>query len=188
MISDQLSRIQRAIRRAAPGPLVVRGGIAICASAALVTAYPWEILATRAVLLLALLAVLPMLAPRGRWVTIVVLATVCGWLISTMGYAQPVTLSRVFVIAAALYLTHSLAALASVLPYDVVVAPEVLGRWIGRALLVVAASAVLSLVVVVIGAAARGANLLASLAGLAVAVAVTALLAHLLRGGEDRRG
>ncbi len=181
MIVDQARRIRRFFERVTPGPLLVRCAIAITAGGALVTAYPDEIIKGRGGLGLALVAVIPALAPRGRWVTLVALAAVFGWLLSTMGYEEPVSLWRVFGIAGLLYLMHSMAALAAMLPYDAVVAPEVLGRWVGRALLVVASSAALSLLVVIIADAASGGSVLASLAGLVVAVAVTALLTHLLR-------
>jgi hypothetical protein len=152
----------------------------VTALGALVSAYPAVVIASRLVLALLLLAAVPMIAPRGRGATLVALLAVLGWLVSTMGYGEPVRLFRLLGIAGLLYLTHSLAALAAVLPLDAVVAPEVLVRWVGRALLVAAASAVLALVVVVIADAMHGAYLLASLIGLAVAVALTALLAHLL--------
>ena len=58
-------------------------------------------------------------------------------------------------------------------------APEVLSRWIGRALLVVAGSAVPALAVVVIADAARGAYLYASVVGLVAAVTIAGLLASL---------
>ncbi len=187
MITDQARRIRTFFERAAPGPLLVRGAVAVTAAGALVTAYPDEIITGLGGLALALAAAIPMLAPRGRWVTLVALAAVAGWLLSTMGYGEPVTVWRVFSMAGLLYLMHSMAALAAMLPYDAVVAPEVLARWIGRALLVVAASAVLSLVVLVIADAARGGSVVASLAGLAVAVAIAALLTFLLRRHDPRR-
>lgn len=180
MSFDWIARIHTLVTRATPGPLLVRVAVAGTAGAALVIAYPHGVLAGKSLVVAAAVAAAPMVAPRGRVVTLVALAAVTGWLLSTMGYDEPVTLPRVFGIAATLYLMHSLAALAAVLPYDAVVAPEVLGRWVARALLVVAASAALSLVVVVVADAAHGSSLLASVAGLAVAVSVTALLTYLL--------
>jgi hypothetical protein len=180
MIAEQVQRIRTAVERTTPGPLLVRAGVFVTALGALVTAYPAVVVTSRYVLALLLLAALAMITPRWRSATVVALLAVVGWLVSTMGYGEPVTLFRLFGLAGLLYLMHSLAALAAVLPMDAVVAPEVLVRWVGRALLVVAGSAVLSLVVVVVADAVRGAYLLASLIGLAVAVALTALLAHLL--------
>jgi hypothetical protein len=181
VIPDQVRRIRDAVERATPGPLLVRAGIFVTALGALLTAYPLILIESRLGVGLVLLAAAAMVAPRSWAVTAVVVGTVCGWLISTMGYEQPVTLPRLFGVAGLLYLTHSLAALAAALPMDAVVAPEVLARWIGRAMLVVAGSAVPALVVVLIADALRGAFLLASLVGLAVAMGLTALLTYLLR-------
>jgi hypothetical protein len=62
------------------------------------------------------------------------------------------------------------------------VAPEVLAGWLVRALLVVAASAMLALVVLVVGEVVRGGGYLAaSLVGLVAAIALAAVLAWLLR-------
>ena len=181
MILDQVQRIRTTVERCTPGPLLVRAGIFVTALGALLTGYPAALVASRLVLGLVLLAAVPMIAPRGRSATFVALVAVCGWLYATMAYEEPVTLFRLFGIAGLLYLMHSLAALAAVLPHDAVVAPEVLVRWIGRALLVVAVSAVPALVVVIIADPLRGAYLLASLVGLVVAVTIAGLLAHLER-------
>ena len=182
MILDQVQRLRTAVVRFTPGPLLVRAGTFVTGLGALLTAYPADLVSSRMVLALMLLAAMPMIAPRGRWTTLVALATVGGWLYATLAYEEPVTLVRLFGIAGLLYLTHSLAALGAVLPHDAMVAPEVLVRWVGRALLVVAASVVLSLVVVAGADLLRqGEYLAASLVGLAVAVGLAALLAWLLR-------
>lgn len=181
MILDQVQRLRTAVVRFTPGPLLVRAGIFVTGLGALLTAYPADLVSSRIVLALMLLAAMPMISPRGRWTTLVALATVGGWLYATMAYEERVTLSRLFAIAGLLYLAHSLAALGAVLPYDAVVAPEALARWVGRALLVVAASAVPALAVVIVADALRGASLLASLLGLVIAVTIAGLLAFLQR-------
>lgn len=180
MILGWIQRLQTLVERATPGPLLVRVGIFVTTMAALLTAYPAVIVTSRLVLLLPLAAALPALAPRRGAPTMVALVAVAGWLVSTMGYEEPVTLFRLLGLAGLLYLMHSLAALSAALPYDGVVAPEALVRWVGRALLVVAASAVLAMLVVVTADALRGAYLLASLLGLAIAIAVTGVLTYLL--------
>jgi hypothetical protein len=179
---DRVHAIRTVAARATVAPLLVRVGVFLSALLAFTFAYPAEILAGRPLLLLLLAAALPALAPRGAAPTLVVLAAVGGWLLSTTGYGEPIVLWRLVGLAALLYLTHTLAALAAALPYDAVVAPEMVARWVSRALAVVLGSAVLS--VLLLFAAGRGGDdpfLVAALAGLAVAVAVAALLAWLLR-------
>jgi hypothetical protein len=178
---DSVQRIRDAVGRVTPGPLLVRAGIFLTALGALLTASPAAVVGSRYLVGLVLLAALPMISPRGRAATYVALITVAGWLLATMGFEEPVTLLRLFGITAMLYLMHSLTALAAVLPHDAVTAPDVLSRWVGRALLVLAASAVPALAVVVIADAARGAYLLASVLGLVAAVTIAGLLAHLQR-------
>jgi len=85
-------------------------------------------------------------------------------------------------IATLLYLGHTLAALAAVLPYDAIVNLDVVGGWLARALLVVLISAVLTVITLGLTAElAGGAFLIATLVGLAAAVGVTLLLSRLLR-------
>ena len=80
-------------------------------------------------------ALYPAVAPRGRG------ATVGGrwswWPAGSStpaGTTTPVALWRVLAIATLLYLGHTLAALAAVLPYDAVVNLDVVVAWLVRAL------------------------------------------------------
>jgi hypothetical protein len=181
-ILSRVRRVRTALERATPGPLLVRAGIYATGLAAILTAFPSALVVNRLVLPLVVLPVLPALAPRSRWPTVVALLTVFGWLLSTMGYGEPVQFWRLIALGGLLYLAHSLAALAAGLPHDAVVAPEALAGWLVRALLIVVASTVLALIVLVVGEVLRGgAYLLASLIGLVAAIALAALLAWLLR-------
>jgi hypothetical protein len=134
------------------------------------------------VLLLLLAGVYPAVAPRGRGVTFTVLLVVGGWVLDTTWYDARVALWRVLSIATLLYLGHTLAALAAVLPSDAIVNVDVVGGWLGRALLVVLISAVLTVVTLALTAElAGGAFVIATLVGLGAAVGVTLLLGRLLR-------
>ncbi|MEV1288989.1 hypothetical protein [Micromonospora sp. NPDC049679] len=179
---DRVLAVRTMAARATVAPLLVRVGVLLSTLLAFVFAYPVEILTGRPLLLLLVAAALPALAPRSAAPTFVALVAVGGWLLSTTGYGERIVLWRLLGLAALLYVTHTLAALAAALPYDAVVAPEMVARWVSRALAVVLGSAVLS--VLLLFAAGRGGDRLfvgAALAGLAVAVAVAALLAWLLR-------
>ena len=117
MITAWLLRVRTVTQRATAGPLLVRGGIFLTALGALLTAYPAVLVASQLAVLLAIAAVLPAVLPRGIWPLLTMVIAVAGWLVSTMGYQEPVGLLRVFAIAGLGYLTHSLAALAAALPY-----------------------------------------------------------------------
>ncbi|SDY73489.1 hypothetical protein SAMN05444365_103293 [Micromonospora pattaloongensis] len=181
---DRVRLLRTAANRATLAPVLVRVAVFLSALLSFAFAYPVPLLTGRSLLLLLAVAALPALAPRRAAPTVVVLVAVGGWLLATTGYGEPVVLWRLLGLAGFLYLTHTLAALAAALPYDAVVAPEMVGRWVARALGVLLGSAVLAVLLLFV--AGRGGDrpfLAAALAGLAVAVAVAALLARLLRRG-----
>ncbi|MGW0432998.1 hypothetical protein ACWDV4_10700 [Micromonospora sp. NPDC003197] len=163
-------------------PLLVRFGAFLTALGALLVAYPAQLLTTRLLPVLLVVALLPALFPRRAGTTIAVLLAVGGWVISTSRYGEPVVLWRLLTLAALLYLTHSLAALAALLPRDAIVAPAVPVRWVARALGVLLATGVLAVLLTTLAERTGDGTFLAvALAGLAVAVGVAALLAWLLR-------
>jgi hypothetical protein len=122
-------------RRASAGPVLVRLIAILAAVGAAVVAAP-------PVLLEAQLPAFAIVAgaagsmvgfvPRSRWVGTFLLGVVGLWLVATIGYGVAADLARVGGLAACLYLTHSAASVAAVLPYDAVVPGRVLRRWAGR--------------------------------------------------------
>ncbi|MFI7546368.1 hypothetical protein [Actinoplanes sp. NPDC049599] len=181
-ITRRIERTRTVVARATALPLLVRGGIAVAFVLALLVAWPAALTTSRYVVLLGLAGCYPAIAPRGRGVTVTVLLVVAGWVLDTTYYDARVALWRVLSIATLLYLGHTLAALAAVLPYDAIVNVDVVGGWLGRALVVVLISAVLTVITLGLTAElAGGAFLIATLVGLAAAVAVTLLLSRLLR-------
>ncbi len=181
-LTDRVRRVRTVATRATLTPLLLRCGVFLCALAAFTVAYPAPVLASRVTGVLLLVAALPALWPRGWGATLVAVGAVGGWILDTTWYEQPVALWRLLALAGLLYLVHTLAALAAVLPYDAVVATEVVAHWLARAFAVVLGSAVLAVTVLALtGAAGGGAFLAASLLGLVVAVGVAGLLAWLPR-------
>jgi hypothetical protein len=178
----RLSRIPAVVRRATVLPVLVRCGIALAGLLALVVAWPTGLLASQFVVPLLVIVVWPAFAPRGRGATFAALVVVAGWLLDTAGYDSRVALWRVVSIATLLYLGHTLTALAAVLPYDAVVNLDVPGLWLGRALIVVLISAVLTVLALGLTADLDGdAFQLATVVGLAAATGVTVLLVRLTR-------
>lgn len=181
-LTRRIERARTAVSRATALPLLVRGGIALAFVLALLVAWPTELTASRYVLPLLLAGAYPAFAPRGRGVTFAVLVVVGGWVLDTTWFDARVALWRVLSIATLLYLGHTLAALAAVLPTDAIVNVDVVGGWLGRALLVVLISAVLTVVTLGLTAElAGGAFVIATLVGLGAAVGITLLLGRLLR-------
>jgi hypothetical protein len=170
----------RRARRPTPGPLLVRVGVFVTGLLGLVLGWPFVVVAGPAALVFVIVAALPAFAPRGRLPTVVILASVTGWLVATLAYSEPPAYLRVVLLASALYLQHNLSALAAVLPYDAVIAPGVLLRWLARASVVVLLTAVLALFGSVAPLYLSGRYLLASLAGLALMGLTVAYLARLV--------
>jgi hypothetical protein len=181
-LAARITRLQTVFSRATALPFLVRAGIALSLILAMLVAWPADIAYARIGGLLFVLCFYPAFAPRGRATTFVILVVVAGWIVDTTWYGERVALWRVIAIATLIYLGHTLAALAAVLPYDSVVNTNVLINWLIRAGAVVLISAVLTVVALgLTDALAGSAFLVATLIGLAAAVAATLLLTRLLR-------
>ncbi|MEV6343514.1 hypothetical protein [Actinoplanes sp. NPDC051851] len=183
-IVRRLRGARTVLRRFTLIPLIVRFGIGVCGLLAMAVAWPASLLSSEYVVPLVVVALWPAFAPRGRSATVAALITVGGWIVDTAGYDSRIALWRVIALAAALYVGHTLTALAAVLPYDAVVNLDVPGLWLGRSLLVVLVSAVLIVLALGLTADLVGdAFQVATLMGLVAATAVTLLLARLARRG-----
>ncbi|MFC3504392.1 hypothetical protein ACFOOK_25955 [Micromonospora krabiensis] len=181
-VTERVRAVRTAAGRISLIPLLVRVGVFLTALAGFVLAFPAEVLSGQRLGSLVLVAVLPAVGPRRVWPTFTALVTVGGWLISVDGYGRPITLWRLLAVAGVLYLTHTLCALAALLPYDAVVEPELITRWLVRAAGVLLATAVLGVLLVEVPDLGGGAGYqLATVAGLLVAVGVAGLLGWLQR-------
>lgn len=189
MLQPLTRRVERArtvVRRATLAPFLVRLGIAFTLLLAVAVAWPASVLASQLVLPLLAVAVYPAVAPRGRGTTFAILVVVSGWVVDTTWNDTRIALWRVLALATTLYLGHTLAALAAVLPSDAVVHLDVVTTWLLRAGAVVLISAVLTVVALGLADALAGsAFVVATLAGLAGAVGATLLLTRLLRRPAD---
>ncbi|MFF0150442.1 hypothetical protein [Micromonospora sp. NPDC005203] len=181
-VTGRVRAAQNAVARISVTPLLVRAGIFLIVFAGFVLAFPSEVLSGRQLLFLAVTALLPALGPRRVWAVFTALVTVGGWLLATDGYGRPVALWRLLAVAALLYLSHTLCALAALLPYDAVVDPALISRWLLRAGGVLLGTAVLG--VLLLQAAGMGGEAgyqWVTLLGLLLAVGTAALLGWLLR-------
>jgi hypothetical protein len=130
-------------------------------------------------------ALVPAVWPRTRLVSLYLFAIVVGWIVSTSVYGAAISPWRLLPLAALLYLAHTTAALAAVLPYDAVVSPGVIGPWFLRAFGVLVASTALGLLAYFGRDLAGGhAFIGASLAGAALVCVMAWIFTRLAR---DRR-
>jgi hypothetical protein len=180
MLAGRIGRLRVKAERASPGPLLIRGGILVFAALSLALAFPSEVIRNFAAIVLAgIVALLPALFPRTRIVGLAVFACAFGWVLGTLVYGEIVSVPRLIGLSAALYLMHSLAALAAVLPYDAVVSPGVISGWLLRAGATVAVSAIVSVVLLLLVKATLGpVFLVASLVGVLAAGALAYVIAR----------
>lgn len=136
------------MKRLTAAPLFVRAVVFVCAAVALWAAVPSSMTSPRIAMPVVFLAALPAVFPNGGAVTGVMLTVAFGWMFGALVLGDSVSVAGTFVTAAALYLMHSFAALAAMLPHDAIVDTAVLLRWAARAGLVLAASAAVTAIVV----------------------------------------
>jgi hypothetical protein len=181
-VTERFHAVVRRVRRVTPGPLLVRVGLFVAALTGQLLAWPLTVTLSPAVFAFLGGALLVMLFPRGPIPTLYLFTAIAGWRVSTLFLGLSTGLVTLLLLAAALYLVHNLAALAAVLPYDAVVAPGVLMRWLARTAVVLALTAVLALFAAVTPLyLGDHTSLAASLAGLALVVLTVAYLARLVR-------
>ena len=182
-MNEILAKWAETVSRITPATLLVRGTTFVMTMIALVMAIPPFLFTPRLVLVSALAGLVVACAPGSRIVTVALILAALGWGAAWTGRLAEISPLELVAFGSVLFLTHSSASLATLIPYDAVVAPEVLVRWYVRALAIVAASALIALALLVAvsamgdfsGAAA------ASLAGLAAAVALVVLGVRLVR-------
>ena len=181
--SSRIHRVHDMSARAMPAPMLVRVAVWFWAAVALAFAMPGELLLSlRGGLALLAVAMLPALLPRTRMVSLMLFTAVVGWLVTTVVFEEPITTWRLVGLAGALYLVHSGAALAAVLPYDAVTSPGVLVGWLLRALGVVALTALFgSLALAGSGLFGGRTFLIAAIAGAGVVCVLGWLVARLVR-------
>ncbi|GIH09957.1 hypothetical protein Rhe02_80240 [Rhizocola hellebori] len=174
-----MMKAMRRLARTAPGPLAVRGIVFFAAAAGIWIAAPTAFVSLRFLLPILISAAMPALLPNSRVVGATMVFIVGLWMVATLAFGEPATPGRTFLAACALYLTHSAATLAAMLPHDAIVDNQVIIRWAGRTAMVIGSSGVVTIVVVV---AAPGltptTSIFALLGGLAVVVGLVAVLAR----------
>jgi len=168
-------------RRLSAGPAFMRLTAAAGALIAVCAAAPTPLLLSPQISIALPVALGVGLWPRTRWVGLVGLLALGMWVLTTVGFSEPVTPWRLVVLASGLYTMHAAAAMASVLPYDAVVAPVVLLRWAARTLTTLVASLTLGLGGLIIVSRLHAAQTLAApIAGAIVAAGLAGMLAWLL--------
>jgi hypothetical protein len=140
--------MRKLLSRITAATIVVRAVVFAMAAAMLWSAAPQAVASPNLVPLIVVVALLPAVFPDSRAVTAVMLLGVACWMLDTLAFGEEVSIAGTFVTACALYLLHTSAALAAMLPYDAIVDTAVLLRWAARAGLVLAGAAGVTAIVV----------------------------------------
>ena len=148
-IGSQLDRVGTMFKRATFEPSLLRVAITVAALIGFAVAYgPTAFTSAGAPALLAF-SVLTALFPRGALPTMTIVGIIGGYMISTAVLGTPISWWRLAVLAAAIYLVHTCAALAAVLPYDSVVSPGLFRPWLVRLAVVLLSSVIAAVAVLV---------------------------------------
>lgn len=187
-LAVRVDHLVAAGKRATLGPTLVRATVAVAAFASFLVAYPPGILGVRALLAFAALALLPALWPRGALPTIAMLVAAMGWLISGADFdVKATTFLRMCVMAVLLYLVHTGSALAAVLPYDAIITRGLFAPRLIRGVTVLLLTGALAIFVIALPGFANGRReVIASISGLLVMLAITGYLVLLGRRQSER--
>lgn len=185
-IQDWLRYRRWSLRRSSAGAVLARSIAVTCGIVGAVVVVPVELISLgdpRVAAIVVPAAVGVGLLPRTRWVTLYALAVVLVWLFTTLVLSEPVAVWRVGLLTAALYVMHTSATLAAVLPYDAVMAPGVLWAWARRTGAVLGAGLGTGLGgMALAGALPQASSWAGPVAGALIAAGLAGVLAwHLLR-------
>lgn len=183
-MSDRVVTWYLVARRTTAAFFLLRGAVFVAGLAALVTAWPGPLVVSPWLAGLVASALLAAAFPRSWLVMLLLLVGAGGWLGATTAYAEPVSYLRLVLLAALLYLTHALAAMAAVIPNDAVVAPAALVGWLPRTAVLLSVTALVALLATVLPDLFGGARfVLAALVGFAVMAVLVYYLARLANRG-----
>jgi hypothetical protein len=172
-----------ALRRTTAAVLLLRLLVFGALLAATALAVPAEFIFTRPFLLAVLAAGAPALFPRTRMVGFCLIGITVLWVLATNLFDDGAPAAwRVLGMAAALYVAHTAAAFAAVVPHDCAIAPAALRRWAMRTALILLVSLGLSAAgMALFGRLAPVSSMTGPILGSLVAAGLAGILAWLVR-------
>jgi len=180
-------RIERAaaiVQQATPGPVALRAAIAVAALVGFGVSWPVRDLTTNAVIVAAVLAVFAGLAPRSLMPTAAITAIVAGYLYNVHTGA-PLVVWRIIAIAAMIYVVHTGAAFAAVLPFNAVATRGLFLAYVLRTATVIGITVVVGVGILAVPTVLGHHRLVsAAVAGMLAMVGVAGYVAYL---GSRRR-
>lgn len=180
-IRESASSGAAVIRRVTLEALLIRGVVLITGVLALLMVTPADLRGVLVIVGLICVALLPAILP-GSWLVLVLeIAVVLGWIVQTTVLDTPVAWFPLAALATLLYLHHTAAAFAAVVPLDTQLPINVIGQWFTRAIPAIVGGIIVAVAAVILPSELSGSStLIATLAGVALAVVIAGLLAWLL--------
>jgi hypothetical protein len=183
-IGVRVDRANAVVHQATLGPVLVRATAIAAALAGFGVTWPLRDIATTAVLVPVLFGICVGLAPRSFMPTAAIVAMLCGYLYN-IATGAPLTAWRAIIAAGLIYIVHTCAAFAAVLPFNAVATRGLFGPFVLRIAVVIGITAVLGLGILAVPNAIGTHRLVsAAVGGMVAMVGVAAYVAYL---GSRRR-
>jgi hypothetical protein len=183
-IDIRLDRAAAIMEQATLGPVALRAAIVVAALAGFGVSWPARDLATTAVIVPVVLALGAALAPRSLMPTTAISAIVLGYLYNVHTGA-PLVAWRVIAVAAMIYVVHTGASFAAVLPFNAVATPGLFRGYVLRTAAVIGITVVVGLGILAVPTVLGEHRLVsAAVAGMLAMVGVAGYVAYL---GSRRR-
>jgi hypothetical protein len=183
-ITSKIDRVITMRDRATLNPMLVRLVVALSGLAGVAVAYPPLVFTSSAAVGIGLVALMPGLFPRGPWPTLSILSIIFGYGLATGWGGVSITTWRTVVVATTIYLVHSSAAFAAVLPYDAVTSPGLFRPWLIRVAIVVGLTVLFGLFVALLPSLLTVHRMvIASVGGFGAVLVLALYLVYLWRRG-----
>lgn len=183
-IDIRVERASTAIEQATAGPIVLRATLVVSALAGFGVTWPIRDLFTTVLVLPIVLALGVGMAPRSFTPTATIIAMVLGYLVNIAGGASP-DAWRPITAAGLIYIVHTGAAFAAVLPFNTVATPGLYLPFVLRTAAVIAINVVIGFAILAVPGVVGDHRLVsAAVAGMVAMVGVAGYVAYL---GSRRR-
>lgn len=183
-IDIRVERAATVIEQATAGPVVLRATLVVAALAGFGVTWPIRDLFTTAVVLPIVLALGVGMAPRSFAPTATIIAMVLGYLVNIAGGGSP-DAWRPITAAGLIYIVHTGAAFAAVLPFNTVATPGLYLPFVLRTAAVIAITVVIGSVILAVPGLVGDHRLVsAAVVGMVAMVGVAGYVAYL---GSRRR-
>jgi len=183
-IGVRVDRANAVVHQATPGPVLVRAAAIAAGLAGFAVTWPLRDLGTNAVIIPILFSIGVGLAPRSFMPTATIVAMISGYLYN-ISTGAPLTAWRAIIAAGLIYVVHTCAAFAAVLPFNAVATRGLFGPFVLRIAVAIGITAVLGLGILAVPNAIGTHRLVsAAVGGMVAMVGVAAYVAYV---GSRRR-